>query len=282
MRNLDITALRSFVAVAQAGGVTRASGFLNLTQSAVSMQLKRLEELLGLELLERSGRGVALTAAGDRLLSYAKRMVELNDEVFAQLTEQAFEGEIALGVPVDIVYPAIPQVLQRFNSELPKVKVQLVSSYTKDLKRSYARGEVDVILTTEEGVEPGGETLGEVALRWVGAPDGSVSRQSPLRVAFCRFCGFREKALRELDEGDIAWEMAVMSDSDRTVEASVSADLGVTAMLDGHAPPHLDYLAAGPGLPDLGMQKINMYSSAAPTEVVLRLKDMIRQAFATL
>ena len=86
MRNLDLTPLRSFVAVADAGGVTRAAGFLNLTQSAVSMQLKRLEDGLGLALPDRSGRGVALTPAGEQLLKYARRMVDLNDEIYARLT----------------------------------------------------------------------------------------------------------------------------------------------------------------------------------------------------
>ena len=105
MRNLDVTTLRSFVAVAEAGGVTRAAGFLHLTQSAVSMQLKRLEELLGLELLDRSGRTIALTASGEQLLVYARRMVALNDEVMTRLTDQAYEGQITLGVPHDIVYP---------------------------------------------------------------------------------------------------------------------------------------------------------------------------------
>ena len=112
MRNLDVTTLRSFVAVAEAGGVTRAAGFLHLTQSAVSMQLKRLEELLGLELLDRSGRTIALTASGEQLLVYARRMVALNDEVMTRLTDQAYDGQIALGVPHDIIYPVIPQVFK--------------------------------------------------------------------------------------------------------------------------------------------------------------------------
>ena len=85
MRNLDVTTLRSFVAVAESGGVTRAAGFLHLTQSAVSMQLKRLEELLGLDLFDRSGRSIALTASGEQLLVYARRMVSLNDEVITCL-----------------------------------------------------------------------------------------------------------------------------------------------------------------------------------------------------
>lgn len=102
-RNLDLTALRSFVAVADTGGVTKAAGLLHLTQSAVSMQLKRLEESLDAPLLDRAGRGIALTAQGEQLLSYARRMLVLNDEVYGKLTSNAYEGEVTLGVPHDII-----------------------------------------------------------------------------------------------------------------------------------------------------------------------------------
>ena len=128
-RNLDLTAIRAFVAVVDAGGVTKASGFLNLTQSAVSMQLKRLEESIGVALFDRSARRLALTGAGEQMLGYARRLLDLNDEVLGRLTAKHYTGQITLGVPHDVVYPAIPQVLQRFNTDFPRMRVQLVSSY---------------------------------------------------------------------------------------------------------------------------------------------------------
>lgn len=281
MRNLDITTLRSFAAVAESGGVTRAAGFLNLTQSAVSMQLKRLEETLGLQLLDRSGRGVSLTPSGAQLLSYAQKMVELNDEIYSRLTDQSWEGEMTLGVPHDIVYPVVPQVLQRMGRSHPRVKVQLLSSYTRDLKVQFARGEVDVILTTEDGLGEGGETLATVPLRWVGAPDGQAYRGRPLRLAYNKNCGFRPGALTQLDAAGIAWEMAVTSDNDRTVEASVSADLAVTSCLEGHAPPQLDYIDAS-ALPDQGEQRINLYGGSGKSDLVSVMKDYLRQGFAAI
>jgi DNA-binding transcriptional LysR family regulator len=183
-RNMDLTALRSFVAVVDAGGVTKASGHLNLTQSAVSMQLKRLEEMLGVSLFDRSARRLDLTGAGEQMLGYARRMLQLNDEVLGRLTGPDFEGELTLGVPHDIVYPAIPRVLHRFATAFPRMKVNLVSSYTARLKRMFARGEVDVILTTEGALDLGGETLMERSLVWVGAENGQVWKQRPLRLAF--------------------------------------------------------------------------------------------------
>jgi DNA-binding transcriptional LysR family regulator len=279
-RTLDLTALRSFVAVADSGGVTRAAGFLNLTQSAVSMQVKRLEEALEQTLLDRSGRGVALTAAGEQLLGYARRMLALNDEVFGRLTHQAYEGEIVLGVPADIVYPALPQVLQRFAAEYPRMKVQLVSSYTRKLRDQFARGQADVILTTEDEPDAGGETLMELPLVWVGAPSGHAWKSRPLRLAFEHNCIFRVGVQRALDAAGIAWEMAVESDSTRSIEASVSADLAVHAMIETTVPPHLERIRHGGALPDLASTRINLYAASTPGNAVVEaLADMVRQAY---
>lgn len=279
MRNLDITTLRSFVAVADSGGVTRAAGFLHLTQSAVSMQIKRLEDLLGLVLLDRSGRGVALTASGEQLLGYARRMVALNDEVIGRLTDQAFEGEITLGVPRDIVYPVIPRVLQRFNAAFPRVRVQLVTSYTTRLKQMFSRGGCDLMLTTESAGGNDCETVAELPLRWIGAPDGSAWRQRPLRLAFGRQCLFRPKAIAALGAAGIDWELAVETDSDRTIEATVSADLAIHAVLEGTEPPHLQRIEHGGALPDLAVQKINLYGADAGNPIAEALAELLRQSF---
>ncbi|NJM83555.1 MAG: LysR family transcriptional regulator, partial [Tabrizicola sp.] len=258
-RNLDMTTLRSFVAVADAGGVTRASGFLNLTQSAVSMQIKRLEDMLGVELLDRRGRKLGLTAAGEQLLGYARRMLALNDEAFQRLTTDAHEGEIVLGVPHDIVYPVIPQVLQMFAREYPRMKVTLLSSFTEVLKEQFARGDCDVILTTEDEGGPDGEMLAELPLVWFGAKEGVAWKARPLKLAFEPVCGFRRKAMAALDAAALSWVMAVDSTSTRTIEATVAADLAVNAMLAGSEPPYLEPVSHGGSLPDLGWMKINLY-----------------------
>ncbi|HGG63896.1 MAG TPA: LysR family transcriptional regulator, partial [Rhodobacteraceae bacterium] len=276
-------ALRSFAAVAEAGGVTKASGFLNLTQSAVSMQLKRLEESLDLKLLERNGRGVVLTGAGEQLLGYARRMLALNDEVFGRLTNQAYEGEVVLGVPHDIVYPAIPQVLQRFAAEYPRMNVRLVSSYTKGLRKMFERGECDMILTTEDTLEAGGVTLMTLPLIWIGAPGGSAWKSRPLRLAYEHACIFRAGVQKALDEAGIPWEMAVESDSTRTIEASVSADLAIHTVLEGMEPPYVEKIQHGGALPDLTTKQINLYvSDLAKGQAVNDMAEFVRQAYQGL
>jgi DNA-binding transcriptional LysR family regulator len=281
MRNLDITTLRSFVAVADSGGVTRAAGFLHLTQSAVSMQLKRLEEVLDLNLLDRTGRTIGLTASGEQLLAYARRMIALNDEVITRLTDHAFEGEITLGVPHDVVYPAIPQVLKQFHAAYPRVKVNLEASNTVKLKDQFARGGCDVIVTTEIGVAAGGETIAEKELVWIGAPGGAAWRQRPLRLAFCRLCTFRPEVVAALDRSQIPWEMSVDTDSDRTIEAAVSADLAVHALIDGTQPPYLEQIDHDGALPPLPAQLINLYGAGeGKGEVHDTLAALLRSAFS--
>ncbi len=282
MRNLDIATLRAFIAVVEQGGVTRAATGLNLTQSAVSMQLKRLEDALGLQLLDRSNRKIGLTNAGEQLLTYARRMIALNDEVYGRLTAPAYEGEITLGVPHDIVYPVVPRVLHQFATAYPRVNVNLRSSRTIRLHEAHEKGEIDLYLTTEGALLPGGETLTQMRLRWIGARDGVAWKKRPLRLAFCRWCIFRSVALRALDDAGIPWDMAVESEDDRAVEALVSADLAVAAMLEDSIPPHQQAIEPGSGLPDLGHSKINMYGKTGPwDEALTDLADMLRRGYQT-
>ncbi len=278
-RNIDLTALRSFVTVAETGGVTRAAGQLHLTQSAVSMQLKRLEEFLGQSLLDRSGRGVALTAQGEQLLSYGKRMLDLNDEVWARMNNQDFEGEVHLGVPHDIVHPHIPRVLQRFAAEFPRMKVQLCSSFTKILKEELGRGELDLILTTEVETDAGGETMEMTPLVWIGAPSGNAYRARPIRLAFLTHCMFRRYTQAALDDAGIVWESGVQTDSDSTIDATISADLAIAARLLSAARPYHDVIEAGSGLPALPMFKVNMYQGKSSAGVVDYLADLIRSVY---
>lgn len=283
-RNLDLTALRSFVTVADLGGVTRASGALNLTQSAVSMQLKRLEEGLGLNLLDRSNRSIALTAAGEQLLGYARKMLSLNDEALSRMTDDSFEGEIVLGVPHDIVYPHIPDILRQFSASFPRMRIQLLSSFTRALKEQFERGECDFILTTENELTRGGQTLAQVPLVWVGAPGGSAWSQRPLRLAYEQNCIFRRLVQQQLDEQGIAWEMAVDSNSTRTVEATVSADMAVHSMLAGTAPSYFEEVSHNGTLPELGSQLINLYrrEGGKRNEPLDALDALITNAFARL
>lgn len=280
IRNLDLTALRSFAAVADAGGVTRAAAQLNLTQSAVSMQLKRLEESLGLPLLDRSSRTIALTAQGEQLLGYARRLLALNDEAWGRMTDQAFEGELTLGVPQDIMYPNIPRVLRQFAREYPRVKVLLNSDFTVDLRHRFERKEIDVILTTEQELRPGGETLVQEPLVWIGAEGGQAWRSRPLRFGSTSRCIFRRTAIDAFDAAGVPWELAVDSVSCSAVEASVAADLGILVQLACSVPARCEVIRHGGALPELPDYMINLYVAEGPRAALAHaLARSVRQAY---
>lgn len=280
IRNLDMVALRSFVTVAESGGVTRAAGLLNLTQSAVSMQIRRLEDSLGLQLFCRTARRMSLSAEGEQLLTYARRMLDLNDEALARLTADVYEGELRIGVPHDIVYPQIPMILQRFAALYPRMQINLVSSFTTTLKASFGRGELDFILTTEEGVGEGGEVLAERELIWIGAPTGMAAQKRPLRLAFEERCRFRPLAIAALDRADIPWEMAFDGQSEHVMEATAAADLAVTVRIGGSLPPGCVPVAAEVGLPDLGSTQICLYRAGGGNrEIRDALAQAMRQAY---
>lgn len=279
-RQLDLTALRSFVAVADAGGVTRAALQLNLTQSAVSMQLKRLEESLGLPLLDRSARTIALTAQGEQLLAYARRLLALNDEAWGRLTHPAFEGTLDFGVPHDIIFPHVPVVLQRFSAEYPRVKLRLHSLYTSGLKEMLARGEMDIILTTESSLDPGGETLRREPLVWAGAPGGQAWKGRPLRFASCAHCVFKRPALAALEAAGIPWEFAVDSISTAAIDATVAADLAVSVQMESGVPTRCEAVRHGGALPRLPDHCVNMYLCPGPRAVLAeRLAGLVRQVY---
>lgn len=282
-RQLDLTALRSFVAVIDMGGVTRAAGALNLTQSAVSMQLKRLEENLGTSLLDRSARRIGLTASGERLLGQARKLLALNDEVLTGLDDGAVEGEIRLGVPADIVYPVIPQVLKTFSRDFPRVRVTLVAGTTISLKEQFRRGEIDILLTTETDTGAGGRVIADMPLVWVGAPNGCAWKERPLPLAFEYRCLFRQSVQRRLDDAGIPWKMAVEADSSRAVGAMVAADLAVYAMLEHVEHDGFALIPHGCALPELESYRINLYDRVGPaTPAGDELSELLSSAFGAL
>ncbi|MDP3195070.1 LysR family transcriptional regulator [Tabrizicola sp.] len=270
-RNLDLASLRSFVTVADVGGVTRAAGYLNLTQSAVSMQIKRLEESLGMTLFLRAARKLALSPEGEQLLSYGKRMLALNDEALSQLASTCCQGEIRLGVPHDVVYPAIPGILRRMAQAYPRVRINLVSSFTILMKQDYARGALDVMLTTEDAPDSGAEVLSTRQLVWVGAPDGNAWQRRPLRLGFKDTCIFRPRAQAALEAAGIPWEMATGGESEQAVEATVAADLAVSVRMASSIPEGMGVIGGENQLPPVGDMKLALYRGSRRSDEALDL-----------
>lgn len=262
LRNLDLATLRSFVTIADTGSMTRAASRLFMTQSAISMQIKRLESSLDLTLFERTSGGMLVTSAGEQLLNYAKQMLDLNDEVVGRLTAAEFEGELRLGVPDDIIFPRLPEVLKQFARDYPRVKVKLMVELTKKLKAMYAKGDLDLIMTTEFDADTGGEVISEEKLAWVGAKGGSAWRQRPLPLTITRNCAFKDIAFRELKKAGIGWEEVAGLDNVAVVEALNSADFGVSVEMQSTIITGREIVDHKGQLPDLPAHKIVIYAPA--------------------
>lgn len=279
-RNLDLAALRALVAVLDLGGVTRAAAQLNLTQSTVSMQIKRLEETLGQCLTERAGRGVVLTLQGEQLVGYARRLLALNDEIVVRMTAATPGGELRVGAPCDLIHVHLPQVMRAFAERHPDTRIVVESQPSGALRERLEAGALDLILTTDVEAGPGAETLDEAPLVWIGAPGGQAWARRPLPLATVFGCAFSRAAVERLSSGDLAWTIAVES-SKIAVDGAVAADQAVYMMLVGTIPPGFEVIDHGGALPTLPRFGINMTVTQGPRRRLAEpLAAAIRAAYA--
>lgn len=281
LRDIDITLLRAFTSVVDTGSVTAAAGLLNRTQSAISLQIKRLEQLLGLELFERGHRKLTLTPQGERLVGPALRLVGLNDEIWGQMTTPEFEGEVRFGVPTDIVPTYIPQILRRYNRALPKVRVSLTLGNSARLLKLLERGEIDLALTTDAQAVRNAETLRVDRLVFVGAPHGRAHLMTPLPIAIGdQSCRFRPVILEALRIAKRPWRLVLEVSHQVAQEATVTAGIAISAALSDSVPPVLEVLGPGSGLPQLPKFMINMHlPQTAQPPIVRALADHVRAEF---
>jgi DNA-binding transcriptional LysR family regulator len=280
-RDIDTALLRAFVAVVETGSVTGAAALLNLTQAAVSQQLKRLEELFGVELYERHHKRLTLRPNGERLLAHAHKLIALNDEVFGAMSSPAYEGEVRLGTPHDIVGPYLPPILRRFDKAWPRVRVSLKCSTTPQLLELLRRGSIDLTLTTEQRCGANGKTLLEDDLVWAGASNGTAHNRDPLPVSLGDDkCEFRPVVLKALRAAGRDWRPVCEVSSMEPLLASIEADLAIAPLLRTTIPHYLQAIERDRRLPRLPKFLINLYlPPARQSEVAVELARHIAQEF---
>ncbi len=266
---LDPVLLRSFVAIADAGSLTRAGERLRLAQPTVSLQVKRLEQALGHRLLDRSPHGLRLTAEGEMLLGYARRILALQEEALARLSEPGVSGTVRLGTPEDFATTHLPGVLAAFARAHPRVALEVTTDLTLHLIARFSAGEFDLVLVKRE---PAGPTEGMRVWReplvWAcAAPLAAVFAQQaalPLVVS-PHPCVYRRRAIRTLDRHGRGWRIAYTSTSLAGAQAAVRAGLGVAVLPKEMVPPDFLVLDEAAGAPDLADTEIAlMLATPAP------------------
>ena len=265
LRNLDLGTLRSFVTIAEAGSMTRAASRLFMTQSAISMQIKRLEASLGLSVFERSAQGMKTTTSGEQLLGFACQLLELNDEAIGRLTSSDYEGLVRLGVPGDVIYPHIPDTLKEFSRDYPRVQIKLSCASTLMLKQQFKNGSQDVVVTTEKTPGRGGQVINTQPLIWTGARQGNAWKKSPLPIGLAKNCSFRPSVIGALDDAGVKWIDVVASEDVVAGEAMASADFCVIAELEWVKHSGRVAIDHGGQLPELPEYSIVAYCYDNPT-----------------
>lgn len=260
--DIDTELLRAFVAVADRGGFTRAAGSLNRTQSAVSMQIKRLEETTRATLFERQGRSVRLTRHGEALLGYARRILDLNDEALHSLTEAQIEGPVRIGAMDDYGTRCLPQLIARFCADHPRVSVELHTGLTGLLIEQLG-SHFDLVLAMHPLGARKGEPLRREATVWAGSRTHDTHARDPLPLALApQGCLFREWAMGALDEAKRPWRLAYMSPSLGAAEAAAQAGLAVTVVKASMMPASLRALGPRDGLPKLPAAEIALHRAS--------------------
>ncbi len=283
--HFDLDALRSFAVGVELGSFAKAAGRLNRSTSAVSAQLKKLEEQAGGAILYRAGRGMALTAAGEHLLGYARRLLELNDEAAAALRGIELEGWVRLGLQEDFGESLLPDVLGRFARAHPRVRIEVRIARNVELLERVGAGSLDLALAWEAGGNTlPSEAVAQVPMRWIGAARDerlqAWDRSEPLPLlALEAPCLMRTAALAALDRAGIPWRLAFVSPSMAGIWAAVAAGLGIAVRTDIGLPAPLRALdPMVVGLPELPVLGLRLYRAAAsPAPAVARLAELVLQ-----
>lgn len=220
--------LRTFVAAARTHNFTHAARKMHLTQSAVSMQMNRLERDLGKTLFRRVARGVELTTDGEMLLKYSRRLLALHDEAVASMTQPELDGLIRLGAVEDYASQHLPGILRRFGKRYPLIRVDLYCDLSDNLLEMLHRDKLDLCLCNSEKGEHGGDFLRNEPVVWVAPEDAELEKESPLPLAvFHQGCMFRKWATQALAEQGISYRVAYSSPSTAGVLAAVKAGLAI-------------------------------------------------------
>lgn len=286
--NFDLASLRSFVTGMDMGSFAKAADKVGRSTSAISAQIKKLEEQAGTPLFRKAGRGLALTDAGEMMLRYARRLIELNDEATAAVRGTDLEGWVRLGLQEDFGETLLPEVLGLFARAHPKVRIEARVARNADLVARLEANELELALIWDSGpastyaqrVNGRADLVARPAMRWIGAKslNWRVESGEPLPlVAFDGPCLMYDAARAALDRAGIPWRVVFTSPSLAGLWAAASAGLGLTVRTVYGVPPSLsafDAKAHGlPPLPQLSMMLLRGSSTVTPP--VERLAELM-------
>lgn len=260
-RNLDMKLLRAFLAVVETGGFTSASERMHMTQSAVSNQLKRLETQLGVKLINRNGKGGLLTEDGRILLSFARRLMKINDEAVLIFFKSEVSGNIRIGIVEEVAYGMFSDAMARYNHRHRQVQIDLTIGLTRDLRAQLERDELDLVIGKRPaGKEDGGSVLYRDRLEWVAHKQHDLHDGRPVPLVLSPApCIHREAIINALEQQNKRWRVACHAPTLNSVKAAVMSRIGVSALDSKTVEPTMNVLGPEHGFPRLPMNEIVLY-----------------------
>lgn len=279
--SLDLDVLRSFVAGVEMGSFALAAQRMNRSTSAISAQLKKLEEQAGQALMRKAGRGLVLTPAGEVMLTYARRLLALNDEAVQAVQGSGLEqGWIRFGMPEDFGESLLPSILGQFSRAHPQFRLDVKVARNQQLLDGLTKGELDLVLAWDGGQSwPYQEMMDTLPLCWIDSKSNPTECSSvstiPL-VAFEAPCLMRAAACTALEQADLAWRQAFCSSSLSGIWAAIAAGLGVTVRTPVGLPDTLQLRKDLPALPDI---RLMLYRAESVASIgCQRLSEVVSQA----
>jgi DNA-binding transcriptional LysR family regulator len=280
---LDLELLRSFVSVVDTGGFTRAGERVHRTQSTVSQQIRRLEETLGYPLLHRNGKNATPTEQGERLLSYARRMLALDQEARDVLARPVGEGIIRLGMPEDFAAYHLSELLSNFTRSRPGLRLDVRCGLSVQSRRALERGELDLALYKRDAGERGGIAAWPERLHWITSRKHPIDfDRDPLPLAMSeQGCLYRERMIHVLESAGRAWHMAYTSPSVVGIQAAVSVGLGISILPEVAILPEHRVLDGADGFPAITNTEIALVAAPEASPTTLRLAEAITEFFSS-
>ncbi|MFL4969050.1 MAG: LysR substrate-binding domain-containing protein [Xanthobacteraceae bacterium] len=256
---IDIDQLRTFIAIAESGSFTRAAEVVHKTQSAVSMQMKRLEERLGRSIFARDGRGSKLTDDGERLLDYARRIVKLNVEVLTAFSDIELSGRVRLGVPDDYADRYLPEIMARFSRVYPAVELTVICEPTIELFQRIEANELDLAIVTDCESNRASESFRRERLLWVTSNRHSTHLEERLPLALGRpTCGWRRAAIECLESIGRPYRVLYTSANAGAVAAAVLSGLAVSVFPESGLRTGMRVLSPADGFPELPSCRVGL------------------------
>lgn len=259
----DTLLLKTFVTVVDEEGFSRAAEKLHLTQSAVSGHLRRLEEQIGKPLLTRTTRSQQLTPDGERLLSYARTILALNRDAWAELTRTPFQGRLRIGISEDFVEAKLLRIFQDFAAQYPGMEIDVHVGIPGTLLNLMKQGHLELVIGSLCETSDAGMLLWQEPLVWAWSAQAATPLPTPLPLAlFPEPCPYRETALTKLAQAGIAQRTAMLCSSTAGLRTAALAGFAVAPMPLSQMGQGLVALGGEQGLPDLPDAQFRLFTSA--------------------